>query len=171
MKSSALSSIALIGSVTCFIHSANAAVSMPREGTFDFNFCLSGRTSTIQVSDTVMAGPFDATAGIYSNIPGGPFDGQGSQCVGTWSIADGKYTDSGYCVTVDADGDKFVMEFKTGPLAVGQPAKGKWFVSGGSGKYSGMVATGDYRNVLHSTPAAPGGFQACHRNIGSYKLK
>lgn len=150
---------------------ASGAVTMPKEGNFDFNFCFSGRTTTMPVSDSVMGGSFESTAGIYSNVPGGPFDGQGSHCSGTWSITEGKYADSGYCVTVDADGDRFLMDFKSGPLLVGQPAKGLWFAAGGSGKYAGMTARGDYRAVLQSSPAVAGGFQACNRNTGTYKLR
>ena len=172
MRASNLKSIAVFAVAVGLPGLANGAVTMPREGSFDFNYCLAGRSTTVmQVSDNVMAGSFEVTAGIYSNVPGGPFDGQGSHCVGTWAVADGKYTDSGYCVTVDADGDKFIMDYKTGPLPVGQPAKGKWIVAGGSGKYTGMTASGDYRGVLQSVPAVAGGFQACNRNTGTYKLR
>lgn len=151
---------------------ANAAVNMPKEGSFDFNYCLSGRTTTtVQVSEGTLAGAFEVTAGIYSNVPGGPFDGQGSHCIGTWAVAGGQYSDSGYCVTTDADGDRFMMDFKTGPLPAGQPSRGKWSVSGGSGKYAGMVANADYRGVLQSVPAISGGFQVCNRNTGTYKLR
>ena len=158
--------------IACGISGAvNGAVTMPKEGNFDFNFCLAGRTNAMQASDSVMGGSFEATAGLYSNVPGGAFDGQGSHCFGIWAIVDGKYTDSGYCVTTDADGDRFMMDFKTGPLPAGQPARGKWIAAGGSGKYAGMAASGDYNAVLQSSPAVAGGFQACNRNTGSYKLK
>lgn len=171
METSSLRFGVAFAAAICFSGIAKGAVTMPKEGSFDFNFCLSGRTTTMPVSDSVMGGAFEATAGIYSNVPGGSFDGQGSHCSGTWSIVAGKYTDSGYCVTVDADGDRFLMDFKTGPLPPGQPAKGKWFAAGGSGKYVGMTASGDYSAVRQSSPAVPGGFQACNRNTGTYKLK
>jgi hypothetical protein len=145
---------------------------MPREGTFDFNFCLAGRSSAIEsMGDAAAAGSFENTAAIWSNVPGGPFDGQGSHCVGTWSAVDGTYVDSGYCVTTDADGDRFLMEFKTGPVKGDQIAAGKWTARAGTGKYAGMVAQGDYKTVSRSTPAVAGGFQLCNRNTGTYKLK
>ena len=148
-----------------------AAVSMPKEGNFDFNYCLAGRTQTMEVSDQAMAGSFELTAAIMSNPPGGPFDGQGSHCMGTWSVLDGKYYDSGYCVTVDADGDRFLMDFKTGPVPPGQPPSGIWTATGGSGKYQDMAAKGNYKQIAPIVPAVPGGFQVCNRNTGSYKLK
>lgn len=148
-----------------------AAVNMPKEGNFDFNYCLAGRTEAMQVSDQAVAGSFELTAAIMSNIPGGPFDGQGSHCMGTWSVLDGKYFDSGYCVTVDADGDRFLMDFKTGPLPAGQAVAGTWTAVGGSGKYQGMMAKGNYKAISPVVPAVPGGFQGCNRNTGTYKLK
>jgi hypothetical protein len=148
-----------------------AAVNMPKEGNFDFNYCLAGRTEAMQVSDAAVAGSFELTASIISNIPGGPFDGQGSHCMGTWTVLDGKYFDSGYCMTVDADGDRFLMDFKTGPLPAGQPATGTWTAIGGSGKYQGMVAKGNYKAIAQVVSAVPGGFQNCNRNTGTYKLK
>lgn len=147
------------------------AADMPKEGNFDFNYCLAGRTQAMQVSDEAVAGSFELTAAIISNIPAGPFDGQGSHCMGTWSVLDGKYADSGYCVTVDADGDKFLMNFKTGPVPAGQLATGTWTAAGGSGKYQGMVAKANYKAIGAVVPAVPGGFQGCNRNTGTYKLK
>jgi len=150
---------------------ATAAVNMPKEGNLDFNYCLAGRTQAMPVSDDTVAGSFELTAAIISNIPGGPFDGQGSQCMGTWQVLDGKYSDSGYCVTVDADGDKFLMNFKTGPVPAGELATGTWTAVGGSGKYQGMMAKASYKAIRAVAPAVPGGFQGCNRNTGTYKLK
>lgn len=163
--------VAVITAACAFAGTGSVAAPMPKEGSFDFNFCLSGRTNALQVSESLMGGSFEATAGIYSNVAGGAFDGQGSHCLGTWAVVDGKYSDSGYCMTTDADGDRFLMDFRTGPLPAGQPARGKWVVAGGSGKYAGMSASGEYKGVLQSSPAIAGGFQGCNRNTGTYKLK
>ena len=156
--------------ILCMCLTASAAP-LPKEGSLDFNFCLAGRTNTMAVSDKVVAGNFELTASIISNPPGGAFDGQGSRCMGTWYVIDGSYFDSGYCVTTDADGDRYLMDFKTGPLAAGQPAAGTWTAIGGSGKYQGMVAKAQYKANAQVAPAVEGGFQNCNRNTGTYKLK
>jgi len=151
--------------------SAATAAPMPREGSFDFNYCLAGKASPLAAAGDAVAGSLELTAAIWSNPPGGAFDGQGSHCVGTWAMIDSAYVDSGYCVTTDADGDRFLMDFKTGPVRGDQPATGRWVARGGSGKYAGMVAQGEFRTVSRSTPAVAGGFQVCNRNTGTYKLK
>lgn len=51
---------------------AIAAVNMPKEGNFDFNYCLAGRTETMQVSDQALAGSFELTASIMSTPLAGP---------------------------------------------------------------------------------------------------
>jgi hypothetical protein len=81
--------LVLLAAATGYAAVANGAVTTPRERSFDFNHCLAGRTTVVmQLSDNVMAGAFEATAGNYCNTPVGPFDGQGSHCVGTWAITD-----------------------------------------------------------------------------------
>ncbi|HMK21711.1 MAG TPA: hypothetical protein VK466_05215 [Terriglobales bacterium] len=153
------------------ICSAAAAAPMPREGNFDFNYCVAGRSEVMQVSDQAIVGSSEGTAAIVSNIPGGPFDGQGSHCMGTWAVIDGQFSASGYCVTVDADGDKFLMDYKSGPYPAGQPEHGMWTATSGSGKYQGVVAKGSYKAIVQVVPAVSGGFQSCNRNTGTYKLK
>jgi len=170
MKRSVLS-IAMGSALALLIGAGEAAVTMPKEGRFDFNFCLAGRTAAIPINENAVAGSFESTAGIWSNIPGGAFDGQGSRCVGSWAVVDGTYTDGGYCITTDADGDRFLMDFRTGPIRVGEQVVGKWVATAGSGKYARMAAQGEYKAVAKSVPAVEGGFQNCNRNTGTYKLK
>jgi hypothetical protein len=162
-----LAGIAFAASNIC----VTAAVTMPKEGDFDFNYCIAGRSEVMQISDHAVVGSSEGTAAIISNIPQGPFDGQGSHCMGTWGVVDGQFSASGYCVTVDADGDKFLMDYKIGPYPVGQPETGTWNATSGSGKYQGMVAKGSYKAITQVVPAVAGGFQSCNRNTGSYKLK
>lgn len=157
--------------LTLSICPAVGAATMPKEGSFDFNYCLASRGSAMPAAGDAVAGSFESTAGIWSNTPGGAFDGQGSHCVGSWAVIDGVYTDSGYCLTTDSDGDRFLMDFKTGPVRGDQQSTGRWVAKGGSGKYAGMVAQGEYKSVARSVPAVEGGFQGCNRNTGTYKLK
>lgn len=146
---------------------APAAVEIPKEGRFDFNYCMGGKAAYSEVRAGLATGEFDLVASTYTNGPGKAFDRQGSRCVGVYEIVDGKYRDYGVCTQVDADGDKWIMRTETGA-----DMGGKWVAVGGSGKYEGMTATGSYAPVGAIPPAAaPGVFNRCNRNTGTYKLR
>jgi hypothetical protein len=81
---------------------------MPKDGTFDFNFCFVTEVSHIPLTDREGLGSFTNVAAIHANRPGGAFDLQGSRCFGYYSNVEGQYSESGYCEHVDADGDRRV---------------------------------------------------------------
>lgn len=146
---------------------ASAAVDMPREGRFDFNYCMGGKAGYSEVRSGLATGEFDSVAGTYANGGTKAFDRQGSRCFGVYEIVDGKYRDYGICTQVDADGDKWIMRFETGA-----DMSGKWVALGGSGKYEGMTANGTYTPVGDvPVPAVPGVYNKCNRNTGTYRLK
>jgi hypothetical protein len=59
------------------------------------------------------------------------------------------------------------MRFETGG-----DMGGKWVAVGGSGKYEGMTASATYAPVGEIPPgAAPGIYNKCNRNTGTYRLK
>jgi len=170
MKSTVCERLAALAILLPICPGAGAAA-MPKEGNFDFNYCLAGRSEVMQISDQAVVGSGESTAALISNIPGGPFDGLGSRCMGTWAVVNGTFSASGYCVTVDADGDRFLMDYKMGPYPAGQLDYGTWTATSGSGKYQGMVAKGSFKAIAQVVPAAAGNFQGCNRNTGTYKLK
>jgi hypothetical protein len=60
-----------------------------------------------------------------------------------------------------------LMRFETGG-----DMGGKWVAVGGSGKYEGMTASATYAPVGEIPPgAAPGIYNKCNRNTGTYRLK
>ena len=145
---------------------ASAGANMPREGTFDFNFCFVADIHHLQISDTAGLGSFANVAAIHSNEAGGAFDLQGARCFGYYSNVEGQYTESGYCEVKDSDGDRWIMQFSGA-----SDGSGAWKAAAGTGKYAGMVGTGKYRPLGSVTSPIEGKLARCNRNTGFYKLK
>lgn len=159
--------VTFAASLLCIADVGFAAVDMPKEGRFDFNYCMGGKVGYSELRAGLAMGEFEGVASTYANGAGKAFDRQGSRCIGVYEIVDGKYRDYGVCTQVDADGDKWLMRFDTGG-----DMSGKWVVVGGTGKYEGMSATGSYAPVGDLPPAAgPGTYNKCNRNTGTYKLR
>lgn len=144
---------------------SQAAVTMPKEGSFDFNFCFVSDATHVAISDKSYVGSFQNRAAMHSNRAGGAFDLQGARCFGYYGNLDGAYSDQGYCEIVDADGDKWVMRF-----ASGADSAGTWTAAAGTGKYEGMVARGAYKPLGFPPSPVPGNAR-CNRNTGTYQLK
>lgn len=144
---------------------AGAAVNLPKEGSFDFNFCFVSDAVHVAFGDKVYVGSFQNRASMHSNRPGGAFDLQGARCFGTYGNVDGDYTDQGYCEIVDADGDKWLMKFTSGA-----DSSGIWTAPFGTGKYEGMTARGTYKPLGFPPSPVPGNAR-CNRNTGTYRLR
>ena len=85
---------------------------------------------------------------------------------GAYEIVGGAYRDYGVCTRVDADGDKWFMRYETGA-----DLSGTWTAIGGSGKYAGMAAKGEYRPIGNVPGLVPNGFKSCNHYTGYYKLQ
>jgi len=140
---------------------------MLKEGRFDFNICKFGKADYPRLAKGLVSGSFDRiTASMYDNGASKAVDQQGSRCVGAYQIVDGEYRDYGVCTQVDADGDKWLMRYETGADLIGT-----WVAVGGSGKYEGMTAKGEYQPIGNVPGVVAGGFKSCYHNTGTYQLK
>ena len=146
------------------IGTGNAAVSLPKEGPFDTNYCFSGTGQSIALNDNAVAGSYTQFATVQSNPPGGAFDQTASHCVGLFQTVNGKTMGNGYCDIVDADGDKYLMRYS------GDDKGGKVEGIAGTGKYEGMTLQGEYRHGNLPTTSSDR-FYACNRFSGTYKLR
>lgn len=145
-----------------------AGAGMPREGRFDFNLCTFGKVDYPRHARDLMSGSVDRMA-QFLREPAGKKDSasqHASRCAGSHEIAAGTYRDRGICAVTDADGDEWVMRYETAT-----DLAGKWFTVGGTGKYEGMKATGEYRPVGNVPGVMAGGFKTCHHNTGTYRMK
>lgn len=140
---------------------------MIREGRFDFNVCKFGKADYPRHAKGLVGDSFNRiAASMYDNGGSKDIDQQGSRCVGAYEIVGGKYRDYGVCTQVDADDDRWLMRYETGA-----DLSGTWVAVGGSGKYEGMSAKGEYRPIGNVPGVVPGGFKSCNHYTGAYKLK
>ena len=162
-----LRSIVITIAVATIVGPAGAAVDIPKEGRLDFNYCMAGKADYTELRSGLAIGQFESWAGTYANGVTKAFDRMGSRCVGAYEIVEGKYRDYGVCTMADTDGDKWLMHFETGA-----DLNGKWVALGGSGKYEGITASASYGPIGEiPPPAAPGAYNKCNRNTGTYRLR
>ncbi len=157
-----------IGLVVAFVTGSAFAgkVNLPREGTFEFDFCLAGESKTLTGGDKVFVSHYHNIANLRTEPAGKPFDRVSSLCYGTFANLNGRPQDFGVCELTDQDGDKWWMEYHGGSDGTG----GTYTAVHGTGKYEGMTVKGQY--ILDFWPSATkDGFQACNHNKGTYKLK
>ncbi|MGQ0579505.1 MAG: hypothetical protein ACT4PQ_11430 [Betaproteobacteria bacterium] len=147
--------------------SAPLSAEMIREGRFDFDICKFGKADYPWLAKGLVSGSFDRiAASIYDNGRPKDIDRGISRCVGAYEVVGGRYRDYGVCTQVDADGDQWRMRYETGADLIGT-----WVAMGGSGKYEGITAKGEYRPVGNVPGVMAGGFKSCNHNTGSYRLK
>ena len=141
-------------------------VNMPKDGSYNFDFCTIGSGTTIAANDQLYVSHYSGSAVLISQPPGGAFDRQSAKCWGTLGIVKGKGSHLGYCDIVDMDGDKWLMEYRGAPDNAG----GTYIAVSGTGKYEGMTIKGEYK--LDFFPGLePNGYSACNHNKGTYKLQ
>jgi hypothetical protein len=158
----------VLGSIAGGISAVAAGKQVASEGLFDFNICTFGKVDYPRHASDLMSGSVDRMARILHE-PGGTKDSAGqnaSRCAGSHEIAAGTYRDSGICTVTDADGDEWVMRYETAT-----DLAGRWVAVGGTGKYEGMRAAGEYRPVGNVPGVMAGGFKTCHHNTGTYRMK
>ena len=142
-------------------------VNMPKEGSYEFDFCTVVRGKTLSAGDKVFVFNYEGISNLTTVPPGRPFDRMGSVCYGTYANLNGHQQESGVCELTDQDADKWWMDYHGNAEGTG----GTYTAVHGTGKYEGMTLKGEYR--LDSWPVAlkDVGFQGCNHNKGTYKLK
>ena len=146
-------------------------VNMPKEGSFDFDFCMVGETQTLVGGDKVYVSNYRNVANLRTEPSGKPFDRSSALCYGTFASLNGKPQDFGVCELTDMDGDKWWMEYHgSADGAGGAYTAGTYTAAHGTGKYEGMAVKGHYV-IDHWPGALKDGFMGCNHNKGTYKLK
>jgi hypothetical protein len=143
-----------------------SAAPLPQEGKLDFDLCFAGTVQHTEVGPQHAVGSFESLGSIYSRVAAGPFDRQGVRCLGTYQLVEGKHLGVGYCIHVDLDGDKWIERWEAGP-----DFSGTWTAIGGSGKYAGMQASGNFKPNGPVASALANSVQQCNHNTGSYRLR
>ena len=143
-----------------------AKVNMPKEGNYEFVFCVVDQAQTMSEGDNVFVSHYRGIAHVRTDQPGQPFDRTSGTCYGIFANLKGRKQGFGVCEIVDLDGDKWWMEYHDSA----DGASGTYTAAHGIGKYAGMTLRGEYRVEFWPTPK-DAAFQVCNPNKGTYKLK
>jgi hypothetical protein len=143
---------------------ASAYAQVAREGSYQSSACYFGPSYVIQHSKEQMAGSYAAT-GIAVAPPADPFHDTAAQCYGSWTLVDGEYADQGSCEYTDPSGDRFFGVYRRKNQELGQ-----WRVTGGTGKFAGMIGTGNWEAITRAK-APDGQLLLCNRHWGTWKLR
>jgi hypothetical protein len=154
--------------VVCVQAEAANKVSIPKEGSYAFDFCPIGRGKNLAAGDKWFVLHYELDAVLRSTPPGGAFDRMGARCYGLYRNFEGQQSENGVCEITDLDGDKWWMDYK----GASQGAGGTYTAVTGTGKYAGMELKGEYRlDNNWGSPAQDVAFIGCNANKGSYRLK
>lgn len=153
-----------VAGVLCLLGVSSVSAQVAKEGKYDNQGCYIGPHYVIAHSKDQMAGSY-AAYGVNLGSPGQLFHNASGACYGSWTLINGEFNDSGACEVTDPDGDKFL-----GLYSRKNQENGSWRVTGGTGKYNGMVNTG-YFIPLTQAPQPAGQVAVCNRQVGSWKLR
>ena len=143
-------------------------VNIPKEGTYEFEFCVLGSGKTFSAGDKLFVISYVGDANLKSTPPGRAFDRMGARCYGIYSNINGRQQETGICELTDLDGDKWWMDYRGNPDGKG----GTYTSAHGTGKYDGMTLRGEYQiDNAWGSASKELNFQGCNPNKGSYKLK
>ena len=143
-------------------------VNMPKEGNYEFEFCVTGHGKTFSDGDKLFVISYEGDANLKSTPPGRAFDRMGARCYGVYFNINGRQQETGICELTDRDGDKWWMDYHGNPDGKG----GTYTAAHGTGKYDGMTLRGEYHiDNDWGSASKELNFQGCNPNKGTYKLK
>lgn len=126
--------------------------------------CGGGDLHTVATDSQHTFGSVRALTTVRSNPPGSLFDMMSGQCLVTFSSVKGKPSAWGHCEWTDKDGDKVLFRVSRADDAIA----GKADAIHGTGKFSGIKGTRDYR--LIPFPTIPGARTVCDEGMLRYTL-
>ncbi len=148
-----------------FASASLAAAPYPKEGKETWIHCAVGEGTFMAASKESTFASIQNNGLRFTVKEGGLGDASTIDCILQASI-DGKgISGPGYCVSIDADGDKMSLDFAENNGA------GTWKFLGGTGKYTGITGGGEYK-ALRKFPAMmqQGKLGGCNSATGTYKL-
>ncbi|HWQ37828.1 MAG TPA: hypothetical protein VNM24_04325 [Burkholderiales bacterium] len=157
-----------VAGVVLSTESLAGRVTMPKEGSYEFDFCPIGRGKVFSAGDKLFVMNYDLEAVLRSTPAGKAFDRMGARCFGIYSNISGRQQEAGICELTDLDGDKWWMDYRGNPDGKG----GTYTSVHGTGKYESMILRGEYRiDNDWGSISKEVSFQGCNPNKGAYKLK
>jgi hypothetical protein len=148
-----------------FAGTSHAAVSVAKEGKSDIIICWSGAQHVIAAVKGQLGASYEGL-GTAVMKEGDLFSNTSSTVAGAYILIGDELSEAGSWSSTDADGDLFFGRY----MRNSTKEAGTWKVTGGTGKYEGMQATGTFLPI--SQPSAPAGFfQSCNKTTGAWKLR
>ncbi len=142
------------------------AAQLPKEGSYDLTSCFSmTELAAIRMSKADMVSVREVLGTVRNATPGGFLDMSSFRCVQLSTNVNGTKSNINTCEAVDSDGDKMLTR------QTGDGKKYETVTLAGTGKYEGIVRTGNMVNLGSIPPAKEGTVQGCFRQTGTYKLK
>jgi hypothetical protein len=142
-----------------------AAAPLPKEGPVNMVSCFVGDTTFMEASKENQFGTATFNGLRFTPTEGGFGDATTAECIAQISVDATGRNATGFCVSVDADGDKVSTNL------AGKNGVGKWNFIGGTGKYAGIIGSGEYKPI-RKFPAMmqQGKLGTCNSTTGTYKL-
>lgn len=163
-----LTAVVTLGAMLAASNAMAGKVNMPKQGNYEFEFCVIGSGKTFSAGDNLFVLSYVGDANLRTTPPGRAFDRMGARCYGIYSNINGHQQGSGICELTDVDGDKWWMDYRANPDGAG----GAYTAAYGSGKYDGMKLRGEYHiDNAWGSSSKELNFQGCNPNKGTYELK
>jgi hypothetical protein len=142
-----------------------AAAPLPKEGLVNMVSCFVGDVTLVEASKDNQFGSVVFSGLRFATTEGAFGDASTVECMAQYRADATGRNATGFCVTVDADGDKVSTDI------AGKNGVGKWNFISGTGKYAGITGSGEYRPI-RKFPAMmqQGKMGTCNSATGTYKL-
>jgi hypothetical protein len=142
-----------------------AAAPLPKEGAANWGSCFVGDMTLMEASKESQFGSTQLNGLRFTPTEGAFGDATTYECMLQVSIDATGRAANGFCVSIDADGDKTTWDLS------GKNGAGKWRYIGGTGKYAGITGGGEYKPA-RKFPAMmqQGKIGGCNNVTGTYKL-
>jgi hypothetical protein len=138
-------------------------VALAKSGEVSILQCSGGEIQNVATTPQHSFGTYRTYGTVRTDPAGGMFDMMSTQCLGASRLVDGKPSVWGHCEWSDKDGDKVLLHFSRF-----EGLAGKFEVVHGTGKYSGLRGTRDYR--VTPFPPTPGARVVCDEGKLRYTL-
>lgn len=120
---------------------------MAKEGTTTGKNFVSGTSTVLPMGEERLQINYEGSGVSINDSGKGFLDNSALYCVGSIQAVNGVFEETGFMVFTSIDGDKVYSTYKSSGK-FGEPSKGTWTFTGGTGKYEGVQGGGEF--TLHN---------------------
>ena len=141
---------------------------MAKEGTSTGRNFVSGTSTVLPMGEERLQINYEGSGVSINDSGKGLLHNSALYCVGSIQAIKGVSEETGFMVFTSPDGDKVYSTYKSSGK-FGEPSKGTWTFTGGTGKYEGVQGGGEF-TLYHLHNAKEGVWTATSIWKNSYKL-